>query len=403
MRLSLARFTVAISLATLCSVAAPRRSRRARRPRRPTQPSSPKRRSTWQRARPSTTIPAAYKCEEAIREFGKAYELSGSLNALKGQAVCNLELERDGEAIEQYTKYLQAKGSAIDAADKNQVETDLNTLRASAAFITFSTDHAGVKITDVRTPSKGFPITNRYPLPMTGRKIRIHPGQHTFTASAEGVPDQTWTMEIVNGSKLEHTFEFDKGKPVVVEGDRIERHDEPKMVKTRPVPTSAFVMGGVTVALAVPLAIFGVRALGKERLQGRQRARAPGRARRDGLRRQEREPCHRHLPRRHRGERGRDDDPGDRAADEDGAGGQGERPQDRALPRAPDGLSRRRRRAPRGGLLTTAPIADSGDHAHASIATSCSLAVAAKKSRDPGSLGWIIGAEAFWISTREPS
>ena len=120
-----------------------------------------------------------------------------------------------------------------------------------------------MKITDVRTPSRGFPITNRYPLPMTGRKIGIHPGQHTFTASAEGVPDQTWTVEIINGGKFDHNFEFDKGKPVIVEGDRIEQHDEPKMVKTRPVPTSAFVMGGLTVALGVPLAIFGVRALGK--------------------------------------------------------------------------------------------------------------------------------------------
>ncbi len=263
MRLSLARFTVAVSLATLCSVAAPAALAQGA-PAVTTDPAKlAEAKKHMQAGAAFYNDPSGHKCEEAIREFGKAYELSGSLNALKGQAICNLELERDGEAIEQYTKYLQAKGAAIDPADKSQVETDLNTLRASAAFITFSTDHAGVKITDVRTPSKGFPITNRYPLPMTGRKIGIHPGQHTFTASAEGVPDQTWTMEVVNGSKLEHTFEFDKGKPVVVEGDRIERHDEPTMVKTRPVPTSAFVMGGITVALAVPLAIFGVRALGK--------------------------------------------------------------------------------------------------------------------------------------------
>jgi hypothetical protein len=98
---------------------------------------------------------------------------------------------------------------------------------------------------------------------MTGRKIGIHPGQHTFTASAEGMPDQTWTMEIINGGKFEHNFEFDKGKPVIVEGDKVEKPAEPKLVKRRPVPTGAYVMGGLTVALAVPFAIFGVSALGK--------------------------------------------------------------------------------------------------------------------------------------------
>lgn len=263
MRLSLARFTAALSLATLCSLAAPAAFAQGAPPAVTDPAKLAEAKKHMQAGAAFYNDPSGHKCEEAIREFAKAYELSGSLNALKGQAVCNLELERDGEAIEQYTKYLQGKGATIDAADKAQVETDLNTLRASAAFITFNTDHAGVKITDVRTPSKGFPITNRYPLPMTGRKIGIHPGQHTFTASADGVPDQTWTVEIVNGSKLDHTFDFSKGKPVVVEGDRVETHDEPRMVKSRPVPTSAFVMGGVTVALAVPLSIFGVGALGK--------------------------------------------------------------------------------------------------------------------------------------------
>src|SRR5581483_10837342 len=47
-----------------------------------------------------------HKCEEAYREFKKAYLLSGSLNAVKGMAVCSLELERDGEAIKEYTQYL---------------------------------------------------------------------------------------------------------------------------------------------------------------------------------------------------------------------------------------------------------------------------------------------------------
>jgi len=215
--------------------------------------------------------PSGHKCEEAIREFGKAYELSGSLNALKGMAVCNLELEHDGEAIEQYTKFLQGKGSAIDPAEKQQVEADLTALKAGVAFVTLNTDHAGVKITDVRTPSRGFPITNRYDLPLAGKKYGLHPGSHTLTASAEGLPDQTWKIDITNGGKYDHSFDFDKGKPVTAEGFTKKDlggggagGDEPDKVKpTRPIPPAAIALGVVTVAGAGATAGLGVWALGK--------------------------------------------------------------------------------------------------------------------------------------------
>ena len=47
--------------------------------------------------------PSGHKCEEALVEFGKAYELSGSWKALRAMGICELELERDG-----YDKYARA-------------------------------------------------------------------------------------------------------------------------------------------------------------------------------------------------------------------------------------------------------------------------------------------------------
>jgi hypothetical protein len=191
--------------------------------------------------------PSGHKCEEAIREFGKAFDLSGSLNALKGMAICNLELERDGEAIEQYTKYLAGKGSSIAADEKHQLETDLNALKAAVATVKISVDKPGVKITDVRTPSRGYPISNTYPIPVSGKKLGIHPGQHVFTASVEGQPDLVWKVEIANGGTYEHSFEFDKGKPVTAEG--FKDTPAPEETKTvRPIPIAAWVVGGITVA-----------------------------------------------------------------------------------------------------------------------------------------------------------
>jgi hypothetical protein len=217
--------------------------------------------------------PSGHKCEEAIREFGKAYDLSGSLNALKGMAVCNLELERDGEAIEQYTKYLQGKGSSIDAADKQQIESDLNALKSAVAYITFTAPAGNWKLTDTRTPSRGFPITNRYQIGSNSKRLGIHPGQHTFTASIEGKPDVVWQVEIVNGAKYDHTFEGEKAatpptdKPKVDGPKQPPPKEEPPKEEpgktTRPIPLSAYIVGGLTIAGAGATAGLGARALGK--------------------------------------------------------------------------------------------------------------------------------------------
>jgi len=210
--------------------------------------------------------PSGHKCEEALREFSKAYELSGSLNALKGMAVCNLELEHDGDAIEQFTKYLEGKGKKIDAAEKQQVESDLSALKAAVAKVTLSANQPDVQIADKRTPSKGFPITNRYTIPQDSKTLGIHPGAHTFTASAAGYPDQEWTVEIANGGQYDHTFTFEKEKPAVVEipsnKSLASQSDKPQGPPSRPVPATVYVFGGLTVALAVPMTIFMVRASG---------------------------------------------------------------------------------------------------------------------------------------------
>lgn len=215
--------------------------------------------------------PNGHKCEEAFREFKSAYELSGSLNALKGMGVCALELERDGEAIAAFEKYLAGKGSQIEAADKTQMESDLNALKSSLATVTLKTDRNDVKITDTRTPSRGFPITNRYSVGVTGQKLGIHPGQHVFTASVEGQPDQTWKVDISNASKYERTFEFDKGKPIVADGFKQEdlggkkdtgEKPEPAAGGTRPVPTVVYVAGIGTIVLGGVMAGMMIRAKG---------------------------------------------------------------------------------------------------------------------------------------------
>jgi hypothetical protein len=274
MRSSTARFLAAFSLVSLSITAAPRAFGQGAPPADPAKLEEAKRH--MQAGASFYNDPSGHKCEEAIREFGKAFDLSGSLNALKGMAVCNLELERDGEAIEQYTKYVQGKGASIDPADKQQIEGDLNALKSAVAYISFTAPAGTWKLTDTRTPSRGFPITNRYQIGSNTKKLGIHPGQHTFTASIEGKPDVVWQVEIVNGAKYDHTFEGEKPVPVVTppgpKPDGVKppppKPVEPPPVEpaktSRPIPVSAYIVGGLTIAGIGATAGLGVRALGKE-------------------------------------------------------------------------------------------------------------------------------------------
>lgn len=214
--------------------------------------------------------PSGHKCEEALREFGKAYEKSGSLNALRGMGICALELERDGEAVELLERYIQGKGSTIEAADKKQLDSDLAALKSAMATITFETDRPKVRITTVRTPSRGYPISNRYEVEQGKTPLGLHPGNYVITASAPGEKDLSWTVEIGNGDTSEHPFLFSSGgsgpaAPPAAGGGPVGA--EPTTPPEdeggeRPIPTTVWIFGGLTVALAVPTVIFMVSASG---------------------------------------------------------------------------------------------------------------------------------------------
>jgi hypothetical protein len=190
--------------------------------------------------------PRGHRCEEALREFRTAYEISGSLNALKGMAVCDLELERDGDAIQHYTAYLAGRRGALDPAERAQIEADLNALRSAVATVKLSADREGVLVTDVRTPAQGSPIRNTYTLEAGPELLGVHPGEHVFTASADGAADQTWRVEIANGGSYTHAFALgDAGQ-------------------ARPVPVAAWATLGLTAALTIPWVALMVRARNKE-------------------------------------------------------------------------------------------------------------------------------------------
>jgi hypothetical protein len=151
--------------------------------------------------------PEGERYEDAYREFKKAYELSHSPKILGNLALCAMKLERDGEAIDAYTRYL-VEVADIDAAERAQITRDLQTLSASVLSVTLSVTAQTLTIVDTRLPVVGQPVTNFYDLPNGSTTLRLRPGHHVMKPRGVGAESATWEFTGEASAKLSHAFDL---------------------------------------------------------------------------------------------------------------------------------------------------------------------------------------------------
>lgn len=196
--------------------------------------------------------PEGEKVEDAYREFRTAYDMSSSPKILGNMGFCAMRLERDGEAIEAYSRYLREVPD-IDADERAQIVRDLQTLSVGLSRLTIEVDKPGARIVDVRIPVRGERVTNIYG-PVTGKlELGVRPGHHVITAKLPDHEDATWEVDVFAGSK-------DKTALVM----------KPKVVAIAPAPTEGgggnvgpWIMMGVGGAMILGGAVTGIVALGK--------------------------------------------------------------------------------------------------------------------------------------------
>lgn len=191
--------------------------------------------------------PPGAKCEEAIPEFRRAYDLSGSWKAVRALAICEQKLERDQLALQHYQEALQRGGDQIPPPDRAQIEQDVLTLKTAMATIRIKTNQPNARLVATRQLSQGLPVTNRYAVTADGITVGIHPGSYVFTAQADGFPDVVWQADVTNGSVVEHNFEF-TFKPDIAPSKTVETE--------RPVPVTVWIFTGITGACAVTSGVF---------------------------------------------------------------------------------------------------------------------------------------------------
>lgn len=127
--------------------------------------------------------PDGARFEEAYREFLAAYEGSKSPRVLGNVGLCAMKLERDAEAIDAYSRYLDEVPD-IDPVEREQIRRDIITLKSGLVRITIKVSPPGSKVLDVRMPVRGEPVTNVYAVSGDEVTIGVRPGRHLLRAKA---------------------------------------------------------------------------------------------------------------------------------------------------------------------------------------------------------------------------
>ncbi len=156
--------------------------------------------------------PDGARYEEAYREFKAAYAAAPSWKILGNLGICAMKLERDGEAIEAYKKYLAEGGKQVDSEERAQFARDLATLEAGVVRLTLESDPPGATIIDERFPVTGSAVRNGYTLhgPV---QIGVRAGRHRFTARLAGHVDQVWEVELSPKQQESHVFKLPEVAP----------------------------------------------------------------------------------------------------------------------------------------------------------------------------------------------
>jgi len=200
--------------------------------------------------------------EEAYTEFKLAYSLSKSPKVLGNLALCAMKLERDGEAIDAYKRYLM-EVSDIDEDERRQINSDIAMLAASAVTVSITVDSPQTRIVDTRFPVRGVAITNVYGPVDDKLEIVMRPGHHQLEAKAAG-GDARWELDAPGGARVTHAFQI-QSAPVAPPapsapslGGAERPVEQAKSSKLGPVLTMS--VGG---AMLLTSAVTGAVALGK--------------------------------------------------------------------------------------------------------------------------------------------
>jgi tetratricopeptide (TPR) repeat protein len=137
--------------------------------------------------------------EAALAEFRQAYEKSPHFAVLYNVGLCYVALGRPVEAIEAFRKYLAEGRSEVPTARGDEIEAQIATLEFRLAELSVTTDRPGARVlVDGRDVGQ---------TPLAG-PVRLSAGKHDVSASLEGAPTASRTVELREAERRTVDFTF---------------------------------------------------------------------------------------------------------------------------------------------------------------------------------------------------
>jgi hypothetical protein len=199
--------------------------------------------------------PDGAKYEDALAQFNKAYRLSGSWKVLGNIGLCSLKLERDGEAISAYEKYLAEGGKEIESDERTQVERDIVALKAQVVRVQVDLPAGASRIVDERTSAQGARIVNEYAVTASHSELGLHPGHHVLTARLAGA-EAKWDVNLDPATAVSHRFEAGETSTSLATAPQSDHGESAGKGSTR---TIGWIIGGVGVVGLGVGAVFGLK------------------------------------------------------------------------------------------------------------------------------------------------
>lgn len=204
--------------------------------------------------------------QDAYRQFLLAYQKSGqSWKVLGNLGLCALKLERDGEALDYYQKYLNEGGAEVDPSERTSIERELLLIQGNMAHLELNSKYPGTRLSVARKGSAA--PTQTYDLGITPKQLGFRAGELVLTASAQG-KQVTWTIVLEPGQTETYSFAFEPSaaaEPTPPSGRPIPTPPPPTSSSASTTQTIGFISGGVGLAALAGGVVTGILAKDAER------------------------------------------------------------------------------------------------------------------------------------------
>ncbi|MFH1435817.1 MAG: PEGA domain-containing protein, partial [Pseudomonadota bacterium] len=137
----------------------------------------------------------------ALAEFHWAYEVSPHYMVLFNIGRCYAKIGKHIEAIDYFQEYLKEAGDNIPGKRKEEVRKELDALIKIIAYLDVEVNVKGAEIMIAGKVAGTYPLEG---------KIKVEPGPHTVSVSAEGYKSTSKDIVVAGGATMTVDFELEE-------------------------------------------------------------------------------------------------------------------------------------------------------------------------------------------------